>query len=214
MEVTEAPANVFGVIVAGRLLQADFVQAGETEFVTEVSDASSINHVVVFLTGVTPFPDGTGGSVYIRWPQGNGGDMNWHYLGFISNEKPSAIFRVSQLRKLDALHEGVFTNLGLPTGATAHGSAQIGIEVESMAAIGAKVPAVGTAPSQQAAFIEFAQKMLQNFVNHAESFVVQLPRPDNPVERGDFIPASVVQYWFTNFRRRFDQNPEFWRNLS
>uniref|UniRef100_A0A914S5Y2 Hikeshi-like domain-containing protein n=1 Tax=Parascaris equorum TaxID=6256 RepID=A0A914S5Y2_PAREQ len=65
MEVTEAPANVFGVIVAGRLLQADFVQAGETEFVTEVSDASSINHVVVFLTGVTPFPDGTGGSGWL-----------------------------------------------------------------------------------------------------------------------------------------------------
>lgn len=48
--------------VIGFQLQADFVQAGETEFVTEVSDASSINHVVVFLTGVTPFPDGTGGS--------------------------------------------------------------------------------------------------------------------------------------------------------
>ncbi|VDM49637.1 unnamed protein product [Toxocara canis] len=133
MEVTEAPANVFGVIVAGRLiqgcdvtvlfislmhapclqLQANFIQAGETEFVTEVSDASSINHVVVFLTGVTPFPDGMGGSgssfsfffstislkvvVFIRWPQGDGADTNWHYLGFICNEKPSAIFRVSQV---------------------------------------------------------------------------------------------------------------------
>lgn len=28
----------------------------------EIPDADSINHVVVFLTGVQPFPNGTGGS--------------------------------------------------------------------------------------------------------------------------------------------------------
>jgi hypothetical protein len=43
-------------------LQADFVQAGDAEFVTTVHDAESINHVVVFLTGVQAFPAGTGGS--------------------------------------------------------------------------------------------------------------------------------------------------------
>ncbi|VDM43302.1 unnamed protein product [Toxocara canis] len=118
------------------------------------------------------------------------------------------------MHKLSALHEGIFTTLAPPLEAVAHGSAQIGIQVEPLASIGAKVPAAGTAPSQQATFVEFAQKMLQNFVNHVESFVVRLPRPDNPGESADFIPTSVVQYWFTNFRRRLEQNPEFWRNLS
>ncbi|VDK49104.1 unnamed protein product [Anisakis simplex] len=191
-------ANVFGVIVAGRL----------------VSDADSINHVVVFLTGVTPFPEGTGGSVYIRWPQSDASGMNWHYLGFICNEKPSAIFRVSQLHKVNALHEGVFTNLGSTSNVTTHGSAQLGIQVEPLTSISDKVPAAGTAPSQQATFVEYAQKMLQNFINHVESFVVRLPRPDNALERADYVPASAVQYWFENFRRRLAQNPDFWRNLS
>ena len=47
-------------------IQANFVQAGDTEFVTEVPDGGSINHIVVFLTGIMPFPDGTGGSGEFR----------------------------------------------------------------------------------------------------------------------------------------------------
>lgn len=35
-------------------------------------------------------------AVYIRWPR-VGAETNWHYLGFISNAKPSAIFRVAQV---------------------------------------------------------------------------------------------------------------------
>ncbi len=43
-------------------LQTEFVQAGDTQFVTTINDADSINHVVVFLTGVQPFPDHMAGS--------------------------------------------------------------------------------------------------------------------------------------------------------
>lgn len=35
-------------------------------------------------------------SVFIRWPQLQS-ETNWHYLGSISNAKPSAIFRVAQV---------------------------------------------------------------------------------------------------------------------
>nr|CDQ00997.1 Bm4011, isoform c [Brugia malayi] len=54
--------KVFGVIVAGRPIQTDFVQMSRTEFVIEVADSGSVNHVVVFLTGVAPFPADTGGT--------------------------------------------------------------------------------------------------------------------------------------------------------
>ena len=37
-------------------------QVGETQFVFNVPDADSINHIVLFLTGTTPFPDGMGGA--------------------------------------------------------------------------------------------------------------------------------------------------------
>ncbi|KAI1714016.1 protein OPI10 like protein [Ditylenchus destructor] len=93
-------SNVFGVIVTGRLIQTNFIQAAETEFITELEHANTINHVVVFLTGVSPFPDHLGGSVYIRWQKmGSSGNeiTGWRYLGFISNAKPSAIFRIGQV---------------------------------------------------------------------------------------------------------------------
>ncbi|MFH4982531.1 hypothetical protein AB6A40_009240 [Gnathostoma spinigerum] len=211
MAASSPAQNIFGVIVAGRLLQANFVQASETEFVTEVPDANTINHVVVFLTGVQPFPEGLGGSVFVGWPQ-DSGVMNWYYLGFICNSKPSAIFRVAQLHKLDTFDESVFSSMAMPTGG--HSSAQIGISVEQLSVISSRVPAGGTTPSQQAALVEFSQKMLENFVNYAQSFVVRLPQPQNLGCIQEYIPASVIQSWYNNFKSRLQQNPNFWRNLS
>lgn len=103
-------SGIFGVIVSGRT-PIEVVPVSDTEFTCEIVNADAINHVVVFLTGAQPFPDGIGGSgdhfqnfppkktqfisVYIRWPTQDGG--NWHYLGFICNEKPSAIYKVAQV---------------------------------------------------------------------------------------------------------------------
>lgn len=42
-------------------VQTDFQQLSETQFLTTILDADNINHIVVFLTGVAPFPDGTAG---------------------------------------------------------------------------------------------------------------------------------------------------------
>ncbi|EJW75366.1 hypothetical protein WUBG_13726 [Wuchereria bancrofti] len=203
--------KVFGVIVAGRPIQTDFVQVSRTEFVIDVADSGSVNHIVVFLTGVAPFPADTGGTVYIRWPK-IGTETNWHYLGYIANDKPSAIFRVAQFHKMDAVHGGLFIS-NLPKNGNAAGNAQIGISVESLAVIASKLPTEGATSSQQSSFMEFAEKMLQNFVNHLQSFAVRLPRPANPGESTDFIPASAVQSWYTNFLRRLQQNPEFWKCL-
>ena len=42
-------------------------QVGDTHFVFNIEDAESINHIVVFMTGQTPFPDGMGGAgLYIK----------------------------------------------------------------------------------------------------------------------------------------------------
>lgn len=43
-------------------MQTDFQQIGENQFLITVPDADNINHIVVFLTGTIPFPDGTGGA--------------------------------------------------------------------------------------------------------------------------------------------------------
>lgn len=51
---------------------------------------------MVFLTGQVPFTDGFGGSIYFGWPTDEGG-VSWQLLGFITNEKPSAIFKIAKV---------------------------------------------------------------------------------------------------------------------
>ena len=78
---------MFGCCVTGRLLQTNLVQVDETHAYFELMNASTINHVCVFLLGtglfflallhcklnstpllVVPFPDGFGASVHLFWP--------------------------------------------------------------------------------------------------------------------------------------------------
>jgi len=61
-----------------------------------IQNADNVNHVVVFMTGTSPFPDGYGGAVYFSLP--TEGSPAWHHLGFLANDKPSAIFKVSGLK--------------------------------------------------------------------------------------------------------------------
>ncbi|KOB63668.1 Protein OPI10-like protein [Operophtera brumata] len=56
-------SNVFGLIVSGRLVQTDFTQLSETRFLVTIEEADSINHAVVFLTGLALLPAGTAGMV-------------------------------------------------------------------------------------------------------------------------------------------------------
>ena len=78
---------MFGCVVAGRLLQTDLQQVDETHALFELPNASSINHLCVFLLGtgaakirellvtvyssltqLVPFPEGYGATVHFYWP--------------------------------------------------------------------------------------------------------------------------------------------------
>lgn len=119
-------SNVFGLIVSGRFVssktkvmlqflnkqhklwcfllqvQTDFAPLSETQFLITISEADTINHLVVFLTGLAPLPVGTVGMVYWSWPD-PAAPPNWQLLGHISNTKPSAIFKIGNLKKLHEL---------------------------------------------------------------------------------------------------------------
>ncbi|XP_012266313.1 protein OPI10 homolog [Athalia rosae] len=195
---------MFGLIVSGRLVQTDFQQVGETQYIITIPDADNVNHIVVFLTGTVPFPEGLGGAVYFSWPDPNA-PPNWQNLGFVSNTKPSAIFKISNLKKNHEFENINQTVFGVEK--ISH-NAQIGISVEPLSVIELQTAAV--VEEQNNTFTSFSQKMLSHFFNYVSSFsVTQQQMLPNPTE--NFIPLSIMQNWYTTFLRRMEQNPNFWK---
>uniref|UniRef100_T1ITE7 Uncharacterized protein n=1 Tax=Strigamia maritima TaxID=126957 RepID=T1ITE7_STRMM len=189
---------MFGVIIASRLVQTDFQRVGETQFLFNIIDADSINHIVVFMTGTEPFPEGMGGSVFFSWPDANA-PPSWLYLGHISNTKPSAIFKISKLKP------GQTSTHPFGVQQITH-DAQIGIAVDQLSQISLQTPVVATSPSQVDSFTEFATKMLENFYNYVASFATQAPGVSDQL-----VPINCLHQWYQNFHRRLQQNPFFWR---
>ncbi|MEQ2169641.1 hypothetical protein AMECASPLE_031175 [Ameca splendens] len=197
---------MFGCLVAGRLVQTDAVQVASDKFVFNLPDYENVNHVVVFMLGTVPFPAGMGGAVYFSFPDPVSGAPVWQLLGFITNEKPSAIFKISGLK---AGEGGAH-----PFGVMAYVSpsvAQVGVSVETLDQLAQQIPVSSAAVSTVDTFMQFTQKTLDSLYNFASSFALsQAQMTPNPTET--FIPSSCILKWYENFQRRMAQNPNFWKN--
>lgn len=142
-------------------------------------------------------------AVYFSWPDPHN-PSKWQFLGHISNSKPSAIFKISQLKKLHEIE--ALESMMLFGAADVSHIAQIGISIEPEVDILAQVP---TNNDAETTYI-FGKKMLENFVNFSSSFSVrQAEMLPNPSEI--YVPLSTLNNWFTNFERRLEQNPNFWK---
>ncbi|XP_056152502.1 protein Hikeshi [Lampris incognitus] len=203
---------MFGCLVAGRLVQTDAAQVAGDKFVFSLPDYEKVKHVVVFMLGTVPFPAGMGGAVYFSFPDAEGRAV-WQLLGFITNDKPSAIFKISGL----AAGEGGSHPFGAVAAAAAAapqqaGSvAQVGVSVEPLEQLAQQTPACSASVSTVDSFLHFSQKMLDSLYNFASSFAVsQSQMTPNPAET--FIPSSCLLKWYENFQRRMAQNPGFWKS--
>lgn len=197
---------MFGCLVAGRLVQTDAVQVSSDKFVFTLPDYENVNHVVVFMLGTVPFPAGMGGAVYFSFPDPVSGGPVWQLLGFITNDKPSAIFRISGLK----VGEGGAHPFGSVAPAASASVAQVGVSVEALDQLAQQTPVSGATVSTVDSFLHFTQKMLDSLFNFAASFAVtQAQMTPNPTET--FIPSSCVLRWYENFQRRLAQNPNFWK---
>lgn len=185
-------------------------QVDPNTFVLGLEQVDTINHVVVFLTGQVPFTPDFGGAIYFGWPSPESGGISWQYLGYISNDKPSAIFKLAKVKPSE-MHANPFSQQLMDT-LQSLSNAQIGILVEPLFEICQKTAAQDTEASKVDNFTEFAQKMLENLFNYASSFAVS-PMQGKMQPAANYVPLDTLQTWYTNFQRRLQANPHFWKTL-
>lgn len=148
----------------------------------------------------------------------------WNYLGYISNQKPSAIFKITKLKQMTTTNgnliggdSGAVSSFGFSQPIVSH-VAQIGISIEPEAAIlqlasDPSVNAESNGTSQLTKFEEFTNKAAENLFNYCSSFANNAVYfANNPAVAGQqFIPIATINEWFQRFMRNLKQNPNFWR---
>ncbi len=188
-------------------------EGGSNQFYFTLEHVEGINHVVVFLTGDIPFSDGFGGSIFFGWPSPEG--ISWQLLGFISNQKPSAIFKISGVKPTVSDVNPFGASMMATVGNISSTTALLGISVEPLDQIIQQTPASNTQASTVDSFTEFSQKMLQSFLNYSSSFAVtplmMSQMPINPMD--NYVPLNSVQNWYDLFLRRMQADPNYWKNL-
>ncbi|KAK7062807.1 hypothetical protein VNI00_000300 [Paramarasmius palmivorus] len=185
---------MFGCCVAGRLLQTNLQQVDETHALFELPNASTINHVCVFLLGTIPFPDGYGATVHFHWP-GKG----FQLLGMLSNEKPSAIFRLRGSFSSSTSY-GAFSTSNTPiVDNAADVTAILGLSIEPLPQIQAQVAALPSTLARPQADIAknptlLAERIVKHLFNYLSSFSGGgALSPEVPV------PMGVILKWYENF---------------
>ncbi|TFK53251.1 DUF775-domain-containing protein [Heliocybe sulcata] len=187
---------MFGCCVAGRLLQTNLQQIDETHAAFELPNAASINHVCVFLLGTVPFPDGYGASVHFFWP-GRG----FQLLGMLSNEKPSAIFRLrgsfSAQNTSSAAHSAFSSGTNTPTDVTAI----LGLAIEPLPTIAAQIaqlPSAVQKSQQQPQGLGdptvLAEKVVKHLFNYVSGFV-----GGSGVTPDSAVPMGMIARWYESF---------------
>lgn len=226
---------MFGLIVSSRLVQTCPKQVSPSKFLFQIENARNIKHIVVFLLGSVPFNKGFGGEIYVSFP-----NSSFNYLGFISNDKPSAIFEISGLKDYKVQKEGDNSNQEVEMADETEFSVQIGISVEALEKIeGRKNNAENSLQlkkpesekeffsklfstvrflpeSTPSDYVQFIHKMMEDFFNYSVSFAKSINV--NVIENGQSIqkaitvvPTSVVERWYNKIKQKCVIDPYFWR---
>ncbi|KAJ3325435.1 hypothetical protein HDV06_004294 [Boothiomyces sp. JEL0866] len=210
---------MFGCIAAGRPVQTNIVQVDSTKYIFELTDASSINHLVIFLVG-QPFPDNFGATVHFLWPT----QQQWVFLGILTNEKPSAIFKLGGTKHLKSTDMLVDES---PFDSSSKIVAQIGISIEPLENVLAQQRQ--RSESNQLALRNnphfdtqsITSKILESFYNYCTSFSTSLPPggqvlfniPQQTLET-TFIPLKALSDWFKQTQNKLDHDPSLFRDME
>ncbi|TFY81119.1 hypothetical protein EWM64_g2895 [Hericium alpestre] len=189
---------MFGCCVAGRPLQTNLQQIDQTHAAFELPQAESINHICVFLLGTIPFPDGYGATVHFFWP-GKG----FQLLGMLSNEKPSAIFRLrGTFTQQSTTAHAAFSSSSTASAASGSVTAVLGIAIEPLDQIMAQVQnlpsALAKAPPPPPDPTLLAEKIVKNLFNYVSGFVAG-NSSGGRVTAESTVSMGLIARWYETF---------------
>ncbi|KAK7207563.1 hypothetical protein BZA70DRAFT_264923 [Myxozyma melibiosi] len=204
---------MFGAICAGRPVQTNLQQIDPTKFVFQIEDGASVNHIVVFLLPGTVLDPSVAATVYFQWP-----GKPFQLLGAISNNKPSAIFKVNQRTPaprvtasiddmvdddtdlVSAGAEPITISLGISIEPADQVEAQISqMRANSAGSSTALVPSSKRAPLNPNSTAALANKIVSNAFNFLSGFAT----PDG------MVPLKTFNDWWTKFQNKLAVDPQF-----
>lgn len=143
--------------------------------------------------------------MYFSWPDEQA-RPNWQLLGILSNNKPSAIFKLSNLKQHSEISSQPLNAFSQFPSITIN--AQIGISIEPAAIAESQINTVE--PTQNVSmFVEFTQYVIQNLFNYVSSYAVE----SSSQQQGTaIVPLLSIQKWYENFQRKLNINPNFWKS--
>lgn len=143
--------------------------------------------------------------VYFSWPDEQA-RPNWQLLGVLSNAKPSAMFKLSNLKQhFDTTNQPLNAFSQFPSITI---NAQIGISIEPLINAELQITSLDSTSHHLSTFTEFTQKMVQSLYNYVASYAVEY----GPEQNIPMVPLLTVQKWYENFERKLNLNPNFWKS--
>ncbi|KAL5967113.1 Protein Hikeshi [Taenia solium] len=197
---------MFAALLTGQIVQSNFVEVSPGRLLLDLPPLGKSNHIVVFLTGRVPLPEGYGAGVHFGLVEN--GLASWSYLGYLSNNRPSAIFRVSGL-KSNALEQVInpfqsISNMSIGNMVTA----QLGISIELLAELAGQTSAIEN--SSNSAVVDdnmrFTQFAAENLYHFAAGCAQEVPGTSEA-----YVPISAVKRWYDTIWRKLSLDPNFWK---
>ncbi|GAA5950640.1 hypothetical protein JCM3765_000560 [Sporobolomyces pararoseus] len=214
---------MFAFVVPGRLVQQTLQDPSSPErFLAQIDKVEELNHITVFLTGQAPFPQGYGATVHLEIP-GKG----FQLIGGLSNEKPSAIFRLRGTT-IPSTTPQFSSNSSSSTLIGTTSTTTLGILCEPLTSIAnqlSNLPSISTSTStalvtttggggattnlmngssggDQA--VKLAQLIAKNLFNAISGFVKPLPSGVSSSGGGSegWIEFGLVESWYRNFENK------------
>jgi hypothetical protein len=170
---------MFACVVSGALVQTNFQQIDATKLMLEIQmprGEGSIKHLCVFMTGQAPLPEDAAAGIHVSWAPNF--DV-FTPVGYLSNHKPSAIFKIS-----------------LPPGNDT-AIARIGISLEP--AHNAIVQDHQKKQKAANTTRELAMKIAQHFYNFVASFAGSTQG----------VQMALLDKWFNSFQSKLQADPQF-----